>query len=171
MFDIKKQLLWSKLKVGVVITAALMVILLTVFFAGSIETLFAPKIDIFAQIRDVRGLREGSPVWFAGVEVGSVKDISLNATYGTLVTLSINKSATEFIRRDSVATVMTMGLLGDKYVEISDGGNSLQAGLHPSSIIITLGSSETGIGRVDWSMPRASVLRIPSDTAWLILRH
>jgi phospholipid/cholesterol/gamma-HCH transport system substrate-binding protein len=134
MFDIKKQLLWSKLKVGVVVTAALMVILLTVFFAGSIETLFAPKIDIFAQIKDVRGLREGSPVWFAGVEVGSVKDISLNATYGTLVTLSINKSATEFIRRDSVATVMTMGLLGDKYVEISDGGNGSEI-IRPRDVI------------------------------------
>ena len=121
MFDIKKQLLWSKLKVGVVVTTALIVILLTVFFAGGIESLFSPKIDIYAQIRDVRGLRNGSPVWFAGVEVGSVKDIRLNASYGTLVTLAINTSAAEFIRKDSVATVMTMGLLGDKYVEVSDG--------------------------------------------------
>jgi len=128
MFDIKKQLMWSKLKVGVVVTTALMVILLTVFFAGNIESLFSPKINIFAEIKDVRGLRNGSPVWFAGVEVGSVKNIRLHPEYGTLVTLSVNKSATEFVRKDSVATVMTMGLLGDKYVEISNG-------IHESEIV------------------------------------
>jgi phospholipid/cholesterol/gamma-HCH transport system substrate-binding protein len=134
MFDIKKQLMWSKLKVGVVVTAALMVILLTVFFAGSIESLFSPKISIFAQIKDVRGLRNGSPVWFAGVEVGSVKDIHLHPQYGTLVKLSLNKSATEYIRKDSVATVMTMGLLGDKYVEISNGEHDSEI-IKPGDVI------------------------------------
>ncbi|HTZ19053.1 MAG TPA: MlaD family protein [Dissulfurispiraceae bacterium] len=124
MFDIKKQLMWSKLKVGVVVTAALFILLLTVFFAGSIESLFSPKIDVYAQIKDVRGLRNGSPVWFAGVEVGFVKNIQLHAQHGTLVTLAINKGDTEFIGRDAIATVMTMGLLGDKYVEISNGEQS-----------------------------------------------
>src|SRR5512135_1107759 len=128
MFDLKKQLMWSKLRVGAVVTAALIVILLTVFFAGSLETLFSPKINVFAQIKDVRGLRNGSPVWLSGIEVGTVKDISLNPDYGTLVTLSIDKKDAAYIRKDSVATVMTMGLLGDKYVEISNG-------LHDSAII------------------------------------
>lgn len=126
MFDLKKQLIWSKLRVGIVVTSALIVVLLTVFFAGGIETLFSPKINIFAQIKDVRGLRNGSPVWLSGVEVGSVKDIRLDAIYGTLVTLSINKSDADYIRKDSVATVMTMGLLGDKYVEISNGSHDSQ---------------------------------------------
>ncbi len=124
MFDIKKQLMWSKLKVGVVITAALIVVLLTVFFAGNIESLFSPKVDIYAQIKDVRGLRNGSPVWFSGVEVGFVKNIKLHSGYGTLVTLAINRSDTEFIGKEAVVTVMTMGLLGDKYVEISNGEKS-----------------------------------------------
>ncbi len=134
MFDLKKQLMWSKLKVGVVVTAALIVILVTVFFAGSIESLFSPQIHIFAQIRDVRGLRNGSPVWFAGVEVGSVKDIHLHPKYGTLVTLSLNKSAAEYIRKDSVATVMTMGLLGDKYVEVSNGEHESEI-IKPGEVI------------------------------------
>jgi phospholipid/cholesterol/gamma-HCH transport system substrate-binding protein len=134
MFDIKKQLMWSKLKVGVVVTAALIILLLTVFFAGNIESLFSPKIDVYAQIKDVRGLRNGSPVWFAGVEVGFVKNIRLHASYGTLVTLAINKSDTEFVGRDAIATVMTMGLLGDKYVEVSNGENSKET-IKPGDIL------------------------------------
>ena len=124
MFDMKKHLLWSKLKVGAVVTAALMVVLITVLFAGSLENLFSQNITIFAESKDVRGLRSGSPVWLSGIEVGSVKDIRLNPQYGTLMTLSISKDAAEFVKKDSLATVLTMGLLGDKYVEISNGSEN-----------------------------------------------
>jgi phospholipid/cholesterol/gamma-HCH transport system substrate-binding protein len=121
MFDIKKQLLWSKLKVGIVITLALLILFLTVFFAGSIERILSPKVEIRAQIQNVKGLRKGAPVWISGIEVGSVKNMNLNPEYGTIVTLSINKNALKYLRKDAEASILTMGLLGDKYVELSNG--------------------------------------------------
>lgn len=121
MFDMKKQLTWSKLKVSLVITLALLALFITVFFAGNIEDLFSPKVQIKAQIKDVRGLRKGSPVWISGIEVGSVKSIDLHPEHGTLITMFINSNAAKFIKKDSKASVLTMGLLGDKYVEISNG--------------------------------------------------
>ena len=121
MFDMKKQLLWAKLRVGAVITLALLTLFVTVFFAGNIQNLFSPKIQIKAEIKDIRGLRKGAPVWISGIEVGSVKNIDLNPEHGTLVAMLINKGAAKFIKKDSKASVLTMGLLGDKYIEISDG--------------------------------------------------
>ncbi|MCC6347126.1 MAG: MCE family protein [Nitrospirales bacterium] len=121
MFEVKKQLLWSKLKVGVVITIAVLLLLLTVFFAGGIESFFSPKVKVYAEIKDVRGLRKGSPVWISGIEVGVVSDLSLHPEYGTLVTMSIDRNALRYIRKDTSAGVMTMGLLGDKYIELSNG--------------------------------------------------
>ena len=121
MFNMKKQLMWAKLKVGLVTTIALAILFLTIFFAGNIHEIFVPKIQIKAEIKDVRGLRKGAPVWFSGIEIGAVKDIRLNPEYGTFVTMAINKDAIEFVKKDSTASVMTMGLLGDKYVEISSG--------------------------------------------------
>jgi len=121
MFDMKKQLTWSKLKVSLVITLALIALFIAVFFAGNIEDLFSPKVQIKAQIKDVRGLRKGSPVWISGIEVGSVKSIDLHTEYGTLVTMFINSNAAKFIKKDSKASVLTMGLLGDKYVDLSNG--------------------------------------------------
>jgi phospholipid/cholesterol/gamma-HCH transport system substrate-binding protein len=121
MFDMKKQLLWAKLRVGAVITLALLTLFVTVFFAGNIQNLFSPKIQIKAEIKDIRGLRKGAPVWISGIEVGSVKNIDLNPEHGTLVEMLINKGAAKFIKKDSKASVLTMGLLGDKYIEISDG--------------------------------------------------
>ncbi|HEX8949296.1 MAG TPA: MlaD family protein [Dissulfurispiraceae bacterium] len=121
MFDVKKQYVWSKLKVGIVLTTAIVLILLAVFFAGGIEHLLVPKADIQARIKDVRGLRKGAPVWVSGIEIGYVKDMSLNPEYGTLVVMSIDRNALKYIKKDSVANIITMGLLGDKYVELSNG--------------------------------------------------
>jgi phospholipid/cholesterol/gamma-HCH transport system substrate-binding protein len=126
MFDMKKQLTWSKLKVGLVISLALLLVFLTVFFAGGIKGLFTPEIRIQAQIRDVRGLREGSPVWYSGVEIGKVDKIELSPECGTLVTMSINKNAARLIKADVKATILTLGLLGDKYVELSNGSQGAE---------------------------------------------
>ncbi|MCL4476965.1 MAG: MlaD family protein [Nitrospirae bacterium] len=121
MFDMKKQLMWSKLKVGVVITLALITLFFTVFFAGGIENILSPKVEVQAQIHDVKGLRKGAPVWLSGIEIGSVKEIHLHPQYGAVITLSVKKSAMQYVKKDSRASVLTMGLLGDKYVELSAG--------------------------------------------------
>lgn len=134
MFNMKKQLKWAKLKVGVVITLAILLVLFTVFFAGDIEDLFVPKVEIKTQIKDVRGLRKGAPVWLSGIEVGFVEDMELHPEYGTLVTLSIKESALPFVAKDTTATVLTQGLLGDKYIELSNG-TAGKGRLRPGDII------------------------------------
>lgn len=121
MFERKKDLLWAKLRVGMVVSIALAVLVLAVFFAGSIEDFIVPKVKIMADMKDVRGLRRGAPVWVSGIEVGAVRSIDLHPQYGTLVTLSLREDALQYIRKDSEASVMTMGLLGDKYIEIGAG--------------------------------------------------
>ena len=134
MFDIKKQLMWSKLRAGLIITIALLLLFFTVFFAGSIDKIFSPKTQIRAVIGDVRGLRRGAPVWISGVEVGSVADIALNPEGGTLVTMSVKKTDLKFVRSDSVASVLTLGLLGDKYIELSPGSPQAPP-VHPGELI------------------------------------
>jgi phospholipid/cholesterol/gamma-HCH transport system substrate-binding protein len=121
MFDMKKQLRWSKLKVGAVISFALLVLLVAIFFAGGIEKVLSPKIDLKVQFEDVRGLRKGAPVWIFGTEVGSVRKIELDRTLGAVVTISLKKDVQGFLKKDARASIMTMGLLGDKYIELGTG--------------------------------------------------
>jgi phospholipid/cholesterol/gamma-HCH transport system substrate-binding protein len=135
MGDMKKQLMWSKLKAGLVLTISLLLLVLVIFFAGGVEDLFSPTMELKAQLHDVRGLRRGAPVWVSGIEIGIVKDMRLDPVYGTLVTLAVRKSAIEYINKDSQASVMTMGLLGDKYVELSSG-TSASGRLTPGDIIL-----------------------------------
>ncbi len=134
MFDMKKQLQWSKLKVGLVVTLAILTLFTAVFFAGNIEQIFLPRIELKAQFQDVKGLRRGAPVWIFGTEVGSVKNIHLSPAHGAIVTMSVDKRAQGFIKKDSQASILTMGLLGDKYVELSPGSPSAEP-IHPREII------------------------------------
>jgi len=121
MFDLKKQVRWAQIKTGIILTLALGILFLSVFFAGSIERLLYPKVTIKAAVSDVKGLKNGAPVWVYGIEEGSVEDISLDSKYGTVVTISVYKKVLGFLRKDSTASVLTMGLLGDKYVELNPG--------------------------------------------------
>lgn len=121
MFDMKKQLRWAQVKVGLIITLALAILFFAVFFAGSIDRLLYPKVLINASMRDVKGLKKGAPVWVYGIEEGSVENISLDPRYGTLVTIAIYKSVLGYLRSDATASVLTMGLLGDKYIELNPG--------------------------------------------------
>ena len=58
MYNHKKALNWAQLKVGIVVTTALLVLFITVLFAGNIGELFAPKTKIHATFKDVKGLRD-----------------------------------------------------------------------------------------------------------------
>jgi phospholipid/cholesterol/gamma-HCH transport system substrate-binding protein len=124
MFEVKKQLEWSKMKVGFVITVALLCLLVAVFFAGNIQDILTQKAEIKAQIPDLNGLRKGAPVWIFGLEVGFVRNIHLSPQYGPIVTMEVKKDVLRFIKQDSQASIQTMGLLGDKFVEIGAGSPS-----------------------------------------------
>ena len=121
MYQMKKNLKWSALKSGALITLTLGLVFMVILYAGTLRQVFTPTVELQAQFRDVKGLRQGAPVWLFGTEVGSVKEIRLDPIYGTLVTLSIEKDAEPFLRGNSKAEILTMGLLGDKYVELSPG--------------------------------------------------
>lgn len=131
MYQMKKNLRWSALKAGALITMSLVVVFIAVLYAGTLRQAFKTEVQLQAQFRDVKGLRKGAPVWLHGTEVGSVKRIRLDSHYGAIATLSIEKGAQSFLRSDAEAEIVTMGLLGDKYVELHPGSaesGSLAAG-------------------------------------------
>lgn len=145
MSDAKRQVRWSQIKVGLVITIAFLILLIAVFFAGNIQNMFLKKTEFKIQFKDVVGLRKGAPVWILGLEEGSVNDITLDPVYGVIVTLTVNRNALQFVKKDSRATILTMGLLGDKYIELSTGSPHAEP-IRPGEMI--QGTSEMGLREV-----------------------
>ncbi|HEV8584960.1 MAG TPA: outer membrane lipid asymmetry maintenance protein MlaD [Methylomirabilota bacterium] len=68
----------------------------------------------------VGGLKAGSTVEIAGVEIGRVDSIGLD-NYQARVLLRVHKDVK--LQEDSIASIKTKGLIGEKYVRISPGGS------------------------------------------------
>jgi phospholipid/cholesterol/gamma-HCH transport system substrate-binding protein len=134
MFDTKKRLKWAEIKVGLVITVGFLALLIAVFFAGNIQNILSRKAELKIHFRNVGGLKKGAPVWILGIEEGSVIEINLNPIYGVIATIAVNEGALRFIKKDSTATILTMGLLGDKYIELSTGSPEAEP-IHPGEMI------------------------------------
>jgi len=89
---------------------------------GDID-IFGPKTyEVTANFGSVSGLKTGAIVEIAGVQVGKVADISFDPkAYEAKVALSINQGV--ILQEDSIASVRTAGIIGDRYIDISPGGS------------------------------------------------
>jgi phospholipid/cholesterol/gamma-HCH transport system substrate-binding protein len=98
-----------------------------VFLLGDKQLLFSRTYTISAPFDNVAGLDEGAPVRAGGVRIGTVKRILLpRQPEGKLtVELQLDNSTREVIKKDSVASIETEGLLGAKYLAVTFG--SLEA--------------------------------------------
>ena len=110
-----------EIKVGLLVVAALVVLMAGTFLIGEKSNLFTRKNRYYVRFETVSGLATGSPVQLNGVNVGEVTEIVLpREVTKTLLTVwvSVDRSYRNRIRRDSEAAIKTLGLLGDKYIEI-----------------------------------------------------
>jgi phospholipid/cholesterol/gamma-HCH transport system substrate-binding protein len=110
-----------ELKVGALILAGLAVALVAVMSVGERQGLMKQKYFLHAVFSDVSGLQNGAPVRVSGYQVGVVKNIEMREVDGRnriVVKLRLEKSAQSSIRKGSIAKIGSMGLLGDKLVEI-----------------------------------------------------
>src|SRR5262245_50631365 len=105
---------------GLVVIAIAMMAALTIK-AGDfhfVETGYAIKV----RFHQIDGLERSAPVRFNGLEAGQVSDIQvLYDEEGTQMELSLMLKENIKIRQGAKAFVKNMGLLGEKYVGLSDG--------------------------------------------------
>jgi len=127
---------WAELKVGVVIIVAIIVLVITMVKLGEAANLFTTRYDLVAYVKDGKGLTRGGQVTVDGQVVGDIKAIEFlpvsdDTTRNLKLTVEVDKRLQQQIRGDSRATVQTLGLLGDKVLNISSGTkkyNALQPG-------------------------------------------
>jgi phospholipid/cholesterol/gamma-HCH transport system substrate-binding protein len=121
----RKSLAWTELRVGLLVVASFVLLALAIFYIGGESAFLAPKYKITAFFSNANGLRKGAEVWLEGVTIGNVSSVSISGlperTKSVQVELSLDKRYQNFVRSDSLLSINTIGLLGDKDVEISRG--------------------------------------------------
>jgi phospholipid/cholesterol/gamma-HCH transport system substrate-binding protein len=117
---------WLDLWVGLFVVAGIGALLFLALKVGSMSTLnTADSYQVVARFDNIGGLKVRAPVKSSGVVVGRVSSINFDdKTYVAEVTLNMDKRYT--FPKDTSASILTSGLLGEQYIGLEAGGDSLK---------------------------------------------
>lgn len=131
----------KNIKVGIILLTGTIFLFLALYLIGSNQNLFGSNITITAIFREVNGLTTGNNVRFAGIDIGTVKEVAIINDTTVEVTMLIRNESTEYIRKDAIASIGTDGLMGNKLVNIANGSSS-SALIADGDVIASAKSSE-----------------------------
>lgn len=117
---------WAQVRAGIFIFIALVFVAGSVLLMGQKTKMFVSKGKLRVMMEDVAGLKEGAPVWLAGVDVGVVTSINFydpQRSNQVEIQLEADKKSLHKIGPDSVITIKTRGLMGEKYVDVTPSRN------------------------------------------------
>ncbi len=127
-----------EINVGIFVLLGLLCVAYLTVKLGKMEVLGGDGYAVTAHFSSVSGLRVGASIEIAGVDVGRVSAIGLDAERGQAkVTLYVNGDIK--LTDDTIASVKTSGLIGDKYVSLAPGGSDVY--LAPGDEIVDTESS------------------------------
>jgi phospholipid/cholesterol/gamma-HCH transport system substrate-binding protein len=108
--------------VGLFLLAGVLALLLLSLRVSGLNAASTDTYKLYAYFDNIAGLSVRSKVTMAGVTIGKVTAIDLDReSYTGRVTLEVQKDV-DILPVDSTASILTAGLLGEKYVGISVGG-------------------------------------------------
>lgn len=137
-----------QVQVGAFLVLGTLLAMIAIFVLSTESSFFQNYYTLYCDFDDISGLRIGSPIQLAGVQIGNIEDIQFVAlkkkptlqedkpaqeSMTPAVTeekiikvrlkLNVDKNFQERIREDSIASVVTQGVLGDRMVYITVGTN------------------------------------------------
>jgi phospholipid/cholesterol/gamma-HCH transport system substrate-binding protein len=111
-----------ELAVGVFVLIGMIAVGYLTIKLGKMEVLQGDYYQVSARFQNVAGLKAGSSVQIAGVEVGRVAGVTVSPeNFAAIVTMKIEKKVV--LNDDTIASVKTEGLIGDKIIKLSPGGS------------------------------------------------
>ena len=113
-----RSLAWSELKIGVLAIFAVVISAVTIIMLTGGRGFFWQRYSLKTRFPNVAGLKPGSPVRLAGVEIGAVQDVDLTGEQVDVI-FEINDDYVPRITTGSVATLGSISLLGESAVDIT----------------------------------------------------
>lgn len=153
----QKQLKWSQLRVGMTVIIASLTLAFLLFLMSGTGGLFTHRITVRSYFDNAEGLRVGAPVRLNGVDIGNVTKMGIVSSRDKQltpveVTMKITTKYHESLRRDSVVSLETAGVLGETYLDIDSSqsvggplqdGDTLPTQVHPDFNQVVRASQST----------------------------
>ncbi len=115
----------SSFRVGLFVIFGVAALLAGVFLVGSQEGLFRATYHVSVYFSTVEGVRAGSSVRLAGVDIGVVDEVEVSPRDNKVrLGLKLNSPSKSFVKKDSYATIAPEGLVGNYFVDVSVGSRT-----------------------------------------------
>jgi phospholipid/cholesterol/gamma-HCH transport system substrate-binding protein len=114
----------NNIRLGIFITIGTAALIAALYLIGSNRNIFSNTIKISSQFYNVNGLITGNNVRYAGIDIGTVENIIIENDSSVTVYMIIEKSNSTYIKKNSIASVGTDGLMGNKLININPGSGS-----------------------------------------------
>ena len=113
-----------ELLVGIFVLVGFLSIAYLAVRLGQVQFMGGSGYKLNAEFDKIGGLKEGTIVEIAGVDIGKVLKVSLDPeSYQSRVTMHINDNIN--VQEDAIVSIKSRGLLGEKYVQISPGASEI----------------------------------------------
>ncbi len=106
-------------KLGLLVAIGTLFLIVAMYLIGDKQNLFGDTFKISADFNNVNGLTEGNNVRFGGINVGTIESVKITSDTTIRVVMLIEKESQDFIKKNSLASVGTDGLMGNKLININ----------------------------------------------------
>jgi len=113
----------DEVKSGMLISIALVVLIVLTFVVGNLMSKGGQPVQV--EFGYISGLEDNAPVYFAGYEVGKVDKIDVREGLERPVLITIKIADHVRLRQDSQAYIDTLGMMGEKFVELTPGSGAV----------------------------------------------
>ena len=126
----------KKVIVGIFVGGCLLLFGVGLFLIGNSNQLFSKSFKVYAEFSKITGIQNGGKVRVAGMDAGTVTAIEIPARPDGKFRIQVRvvEKLHPLVRQDSVATIQTDGLLGNKYLQIDAGTAASQVAQNESMI-------------------------------------
>lgn len=123
--------------------AGLLIFVAAVYYIGNRQNLFGSNPMVTSVFKSVNGLQVGNNVRYAGVNVGTVRDITIVNDTTITVDFLINEKIMKHIRRNSMATISSDGLVGSMIVNLVPGDSREATMIQPGDTLESISKIAT----------------------------
>ena len=117
----------QKLRLGLFVIIGTVLFIVGVYLIGQRQNMFKKTFTISTYFQNVNGLQKGNNVRYSGIDIGTVKDITMVNDSTIKVEVTIDEKIITHLKKDAIATIGSDGLVGNMILNIVPGKGSEDA--------------------------------------------
>lgn len=150
-----KTTAFQKARIGIFTALGIFILVIGIFVIGKKKNMFGDTFRIYGTFNNVGGLQKGNNIRFAGINVGTVEDISIVNDTLIRVDMVLQSKVKPFLKSTSFASIGSDGLMGDKLITIAAG--------QANNVLLSNGGRIITINPLDFDKSIAKLTNVASN--------